>query len=1491
MTTVTGTGFWVAFCGQSDCSYDGEEMCSPGFLGITHSTSCINHILVISIDVVLLFMFLLDVVRKASSRTVQRHLYCRGFSSFQILSAVFNSILGVAYLSLGIWVLEEKLRKGLSILPVHRWLVMLLHGPTWVLLGLMVSLKKGQLSKMFLRIWVTIACFLAAYLCVTSVLVISRYRETYSVKVVLDVLSLPGAMLLVLCIVRGSKYAETGEDMDHTLYMPLSGEANGNKVDGDGNVTPLANASFLSIMSFWWLNALMKRAWEKPLEEKDIPKLCKEARAESCYQQFVEKLDRQKQTNQPNSTSIFWTIVSCHWRQILVSGFFALLKILTVSAGPLLLNAFIRVAEGKAAFKYEGYLLAGALLVAKCLESLSQRQWYFQSRIIGLQIRSLLSAAIYQKQVRLSNVARAMHSAGEIMNYVTVDAYRIGEFPYWFHQTWTTSLQLCFALAILCHAVGLATIAAMVVIVFTVLCNAPLAKLQHKFQTKLMEAQDERLKATSEALVSMKVLKLYAWETHFKKVIEGLREVEYKWLSAFQLRKAYNSFLFWSSPVLVSAATFGTCYFLQVPLNASNVFTFVATLRLVQDPVRSIPDVIGVVIQAKVAFSRIVKFLDAPELQKGQTRSKFNGESMHSIVIKSAGFSWEGNLSKPTIRNINLVVRPGEKVAICGEVGSGKSTLLAAILGEIPTVEGTIQVHGKIAYVPQTAWIQTGTIQENILFGSPMDKHRYQEVVETCSLVKDLEMLPFGDLTEIGERGVNLSGGQKQRIQLARAVYQDADIYLLDDPFSAVDAHTATSLFNDCVMGALSGKMVLLVTHQVDFLPTFDSVLLMSDGKILDAASFPELLATSIEFQDLVNAHKDTAGSERLTKVVSPQRRKTSQREIKMSYAKPQKIVKAPAGDQLIKQEEKETGDASLKPYLQYLNQNKGYLYLTLAGLSHVIFVAGQISQNSWMAANVQNPHVSTLRLISIYLVIGFSSTFFLLFRSVCVVVLCLKSSRSLFSQLLSSLFRAPMSFYDSTPLGRILSRVSADLSIVDLDVPFSFVFTLGSTINAYSSLGVLSVVTWQVLFVCLPVIYLVLRLQRYYFAAAKELMRINGTTKSLLANHLTESISGAMIIRAFGEEDRFFNKNLGLIDKNASPFFHNFAANEWLIQRLEIMSAIVLSSSALAMALLPSGTFKSGFIGMALSYGLSLNMSFVFSIQNQCMLANYIISVERLNQYMHVPSEAAEVIVENRPPSDWPTAGRVELQDLKIRYRPDTPLVLHGISCTFEGGHKIGIVGRTGSGKTTLISALFRLVEPAGGKIIVDGVDISKIGLHDLRSRFGIIPQDPTLFNGTVRFNLDPLAQHSDQELWEVLGKCQLRETVQEKEEGLDSPVLEDGSNWSMGQRQLFCLGRALLRRSRILVLDEATASIDNTTDAILQRTIREEFADCTVITVAHRIPTVMDCTMVLAISDGKLAEYDRPMKLMEREGSLFRELVKEYWSHSADASVQSPI
>ncbi|GAB4834515.1 hypothetical protein Ancab_032772 [Ancistrocladus abbreviatus] len=1378
--TAMGKSIWAVFCGISEHLQQAKRIGGSGFLVIINPNSCINHAFVIGVDTAMLFISVFILLCKSSNRSFSAFPESRPSFLLRILSAVLNFGLGLVYFGLGLWLVFKKLTTEKTILPLHVWLVNLFQGLMWLVLGLTACFRRQRTSIVItLKFYSIMASVFGGFLCSTSLWAAIVEKEA-SVDTILDMLVFPGAISLLISSFLGQRYDATDSGDNHdAFYSPLQGDEVETTNWDDDDVTPFAKAGLLSKVTFWWLNPLLRKGKKKTLEQIDIPKLRRRDQAGTCYYEFKELLSRRKPKGSSHSPPVLSTLFLWQWKAISVAGVFALMKVLAMSAGPLILMAFIEVAEGEEAFKNEGYALTAVLFLLKCIESVSERQWFFRMRLIGVRVMSMLSAAIYEKLLRLSSVAKITH--GEVVGYVTVDAYRIGEFPYWFHQIWATSLQLCLGLIVLYYCVGVAAIAAVIVIILTVIGNSPLAKLQHKYQFRFMVAQDKMLQAITEALMNMKILKLYAWESHFKRVIEGLRGEEYRWIKAVQIQKAYYVVLFWSSPVLVPVATFGACYVLGIPLDASKVFTFLATVRLIQEPVRQLPDVVGSFIDAWVALNRITRFLEAPEFQsRGRAPIGNPEEGRYSIYIRTTGISWDTGYIRPTLRDMNLTVKPGEKVAICGEVGAGKTTLLATILGEVPNIDGIVRVYGKTAYVSQTAWIQTGTIRENILFGSAMDQHRYQDTLAKCSLIKDLEMLPFGDLTVIGERGVNLSGGQKQRVQLARALYQNADIYLLDDPFSAVDAHTATSLFNDYVMEALSGKTVLLVTHQVDFLPDFDSILIISDGEILRAATYHELLVSSVEFQCLVNAH-ETAGVQKTnSKPSSFSRNKIPNPEIQKLDTNEQVNIK----DQLIKKEEKETGDTGLKPYLQYLRHGRGFLYFSLSNLFLIVFIVGLFVQNYWLAANLHNSSITKPTMIMVYTAIGCSLVIFLFLRSSFQVLLGLGASRSIFLSLLESLFRAPISFYDSTPLGRILSRVSSDLSLVDLDVSNRVIITVGGTIVTYFSFAVLAFFAWELFFVIIPMIYLIIVLQGYYFASAKELMRITGISKSAIASHVAETAVGAMTIRAFGEERQMSLKNLDLIDKNASPFFHSFAATEWFIERLELICAVVLSASALFMIMLPHKDSASGFIGMALSYGLSLNLVLTATMQNQCLLANMMISVERLEQYMHISCEAAEIIHENRPGPDWPSVGRVEIHDLK------------------------------------------------------------------------------------------------------VLEKCQLKEVVQEKPEGLDSIVVQDGSNWSMGQRQLICLGRALLKRHKVLVLDEATASIDNATDTVIQRIIQTAFADCTVITVAHRIPTVMDCTKVLAMCDGKIVEYDDPRKLMKEERSLFGQLVREYWSHTTNAS-----
>lgn len=683
---------WATLCGSSECSYEVGKRCSSGLLAVFHPYSCTNHLFVISIDILLLIISLSIILNKSSTSKIVAPQSYRCYMPLPIWSAIFNWGLGLVYVGLGILIIQHELRSEHTIVPLHGWLVVLFQGFTWLVLGI-VSFRQRCPPAITLKFFSVLLFLFATFPSISSFVEVIIDSET-SLKDVLDILSLPGAILLLLCVFREKKYRETVIGIkEGTLYTPLRGEeaGAGSEISLDENVTPFSNAGFLSRMFFWWLNPLMKKGKMKVLGDKDIPKLRQADRAEMCYSLFMEQLTIQNEKGTSEAPSILSTIFFWQLKAILISGFFALIKVLALATSPLLLWAFIRLAQGKQAFKYEGYALAGGLFLAKCLESLSERQWNFRTRLIGLQVRSLLSAAIYQKQLRLSNTAKTTHSSGQIMNYVIVDAYRIGEFLYWLHHIWATSLQLCLSLVIIYYSIGLATIAALLVVILTVAGNSPMAKLQHTCMTKLMVTQDRRLKAITEAVTNMKILKLYAWETHFMKVIEGLRKEESTWLSAVLSQRGYNLVLFWSSTIIVSIVTFWACHFLGIPLYTSTVFTFLATLRIIQEPISLLPDVVGVFIEAKVALTRIVKFLEEPELQNKSVKSQ-GKEFERSISIKAGKFSWDGNSSKTTLENINLVIKPGEKVAICGEVGSGKSTLLAAILGEVPNINGMVSL-------------------------------------------------------------------------------------------------------------------------------------------------------------------------------------------------------------------------------------------------------------------------------------------------------------------------------------------------------------------------------------------------------------------------------------------------------------------------------------------------------------------------------------------------------------------------------------------------------------------------------------------------------------------------------------------------------------------------------------------------------------------------------------------------------------------------------
>ncbi|CBI16747.3 unnamed protein product, partial [Vitis vinifera] len=919
-----------------------------------------------------------------------------------------------------------------------------------------------------------------------------------------------------------------------------------------------------------------------------------------------------------------------------------------------------------------GYLLALAFLSAKTVETIAQRQWIFGARQLGLRLRAALISHIYKKGLVLSSQSRQSHTSGEIINYMGVDIQRMTDFIWYMNTIWMLPIQISLAICVLNMNIGLG--------------------IQKRYQSKIMEAKDERMKATSEVLRNIKTLKLQAWDSQFLHKLESLRKIEYNWLWKSLRLGALSAFIFWGSPTFISVVTFG-------------------------------------------AFA---SFLQEDE------------------------------------RGMKL----------------------------------------------------SGNVKENILFGNRYDSVKYDETVKACALTKDFELFPCGDLTEIGERGINMSGGQKQRIQIARAVYEDADIYLLDDPFSAVDAHTGTQLFKDCLMGILKNKTILYVTHQVEFLPAADFILVMQDGRIAQAGRFEQLLKQNIGFE-----------------VLDPH-------NISLEITEKQ--------GRLTQDEEREKGS-----------------------------IGKEVASNYWMAwasppTSESRPKMGLDYILFVYILLAVGSSLFVLLRASLVAITGLSTAQKLFVKMLQSVVRAPMAFFDSTPTGRILNRASIDQSVLDMEMANRLGWCAFSVIQILGTIAVMSQVAWEVFVIFIPVTAICIWYQQYYIPTARELGRLASIQQSPILHHFSESLSGAATIRAFDQEDRFIHANLDLVDNFSRPWFHNVSAMEWLSFRLNVLSNFVFAFSLVLLVSLPEGIINPSIAGLAVTYGINLNVLQASVIWNICNAENKMISVERILQYSKIKSEAPLVIEECRPENNWPQVGTICFQNLQIRYAEHLPSVLKNISCTFPGGMKIGVVGRTGSGKSTLIQAIFRIVEPREGSIIIDGVDISKIGLHDLRSRLSIIPQDPAMFEGTVRGNLDPLDQHPDGQVWEALDKCQLGDLVRAKEEKLDSSVVENGENWSVGQRQLVCLGRALLKRSSILVLDEATASVDSATDGVIQKIISQEFKDRTVVTIAHRIHTVIDSDLVLVLSEGRIAEYDTPAKLLERDDSFFSKLIKEYSKRS---------
>uniref|UniRef100_A0A3B3TV55 ABC-type glutathione-S-conjugate transporter n=1 Tax=Poecilia latipinna TaxID=48699 RepID=A0A3B3TV55_9TELE len=1172
---------------------------------------------------------------------------------------------------------------------------------------------------------------------------------------------------------------------------------------------------------------------------------------------------------------------------------------------------------------WEGYFYAVLLLVVALLQSLVLQQFVRRCFVLGMKVRAALMAAVYKKALVMSNDNRKESTVGETVNLMSADAQRFNDVTNFIHLLWSCPLQIIVSVVFLWLELGPSTLAGVAVMLLMVPVNGLLANQAKKIQRENMKSKDKRLKIMNEILNGIKTLKLFAWEPSFQTQVEDIRGEELKVMRKFAYLTSFSTFISNCAPTLVSLATFAV--FVGVSsdniLTAEKAFTSISLFNILRQPLSMLPTLIASIVQTAVSKKRLERFLGGDDLESDIVR---HDSSFGKLTISTVFFT----LLLPLFPSVSLDIKPGGLVAVVGAVGSGKSSLLSALLGEMHRTKGFINIQGSLAFVPQQAWIQNATLRDNILFGSPYEEQRFEDILEACALGPDLKLLSAGDLTEIGEKGINLSGGQKQRVSLARAAYSQADIFLLDDPLSAVDSHVGKHLFDKVIgpNGLLKDKTRILVTHGVSFLPWVDEVVVLVNGRVSEVGSYQSLRASKGAFSEFL----DTYGTEQIEVSLIKKRVRENNQGTTGEFGRaslPGKIQAEEDNgsynqsiclslDSEAKQRKHVFGvfyclkmechfpgvcflfDMQVKfsVWLQYV-QAMGWGYAFWALFIYVMQNVAFIGQNLWLsdwtndAVEYYNQTYSPKKRdtrVGVFGALGMAQGLFVFLGTLLLTNAAVNASRLLHSRLLNNVLRVPMVFFDTTPLGRILNRFAKDIFTIDEIIPHLFSSWIIHLLGIVGTIVFLCLSTPLFIIVIIPLAVIYFFVQRFYIPTSRQLRRLESVARSPIYSHFGETMSGLSVIRAYNHQERFMKHNEVTIDENLKTIYSRIIVcllNRWLAVRLQFLGNLVVFFAAV-FAVISRNSIDSSLVGLSISYALNVTLTLSFVVNITSQLETNIVAVERVSEYAELENEAPWV-TQDRPSEKWPEAGRLQFVDYKVRYRPELDLVLKGISCDISGTEKIGIVGRTGAGKSSLTNCLFRIIEAADGRILIDDVDISKIGLHDLRNRLTIIPQDPVLFSGMLRMNLDPFDKFSDEELWRVLELSHLKDYVAGLKEELQHEVAEGGENLSVGQRQLLCLARALLRKSRILILDEATAAVDLETDDLIQTMIRKEFSHCTVLTIAHRLHSIMDSSRVMVLDAGKIVEFDSPSNLMEKRGHFYSMAKDAGITHESETSL----
>ncbi|KAK5650692.1 hypothetical protein RI129_001721 [Pyrocoelia pectoralis] len=1098
-----------------------------------------------------------------------------------------------------------------------------------------------------------------------------------------------------------------------------------------------------------------------------------------------------------------------------------------------------------------------ALLLWSCF---NMQPYYMESYHFGLKLNVVCSTLIYNKIFRLSASARKQISSAQIINLLSTDITVFGRVGVHLHYIWIAPLQSILLLYLVWLEIGISSLFGFACIGAFVIVYVQLGKMIVELRSQVSRWRDERIKLTNEVIQGIDVIKMFAWEETYANRVAQLRKTEIN--STRKLLYIKGLYSFYQTIVALSICiAITSSLLLKRVLDVKAVFiTMSVFISMCSSCVNSIPNSVATAAESKVALRRILNFLLSEEID---FVNKVKDGIDSAVAILNGCAKWDKNAKQPTLSNINLEIKASSLTGIIGPVGSGKSSLIQVIQGELQLSDGQLYVNGSLSSASQEPWIFSSSIRQNILFDSKMDKIRYQQVINCCALETDFAQFPYGDRTIVGERGASLSGGQKARINLARCIYRDASIYLLDDPLSAVDTCVGNYIFENCIRKFLKEKTVILVTHQMQYLSHVNNVIALNNGVIQLRGSESELRTSKLDLSKYITGNETASYDNTMNDKA--------------------KICKQ-------MEEGINPGLITFSTYRKYLCSSKHYI---LVILTMVFFIAAEVATSGsfyfvrhWADIDLY-PLQTELSFIYVYCSITVTAIAFGILRLILFVNVAIESSKSLHNSMLSNLLHATLNFFNLNSSGRILNRFTMDLLSMDEVLP---TMSLVSTVVILSVTGLLVIIcVVNPLFVIPSAVLLIVLhyVREFYLHTNLSLLRVESIARSPLYSYIQNTYQGLSVIRTFGVQERLVEEFNAHLDTRSSATYMSYSVTRAFGCYVDIISFLFITSTILYYTF--QKDTQGANVGLVLAQAFRMIGLVQLGMRQLTEVENCMVSVERILEYSTIERERDfESTPTLKPHSTWPSEGCIKFNNVFLRYSNDDPYVLINMSFIVEPLQKIGIVGRTGAGKSSIISALFQLTETEGS-ILIDGVDITAIGLRDLRKNISIIPQYPVLFSGTIRDNLDPFEKYDDATLWKALENVELKDVFTNLSLGLNSPISQNGSNLSVGQRQLLCLARALIKQNKILILDEATANVDLETDDIIQKTIRTKFVNCTVLTIAHRINTIIDSDKILVIDSGKLVEFDHPHTLLENKNGVFYNIVQQMEKISVDALMKT--